>query len=86
MWGLKSQDGERYPVTPAPNPSRIDRARMTALFGDRLDEALALLANYAGDNAYAVRAADAARAWIDERRDSAPQRTEQPTAPDEAES
>ena len=49
-------------------------------------EALALLANYAGDNAYAVRAADAARAWIDERRDSAPQRTEQPTAPDEAES
>lgn len=46
----------------------IDRARMTALFGDRLDEALALLANYAGDNAYAVRAKDPARAWIDERR------------------
>jgi hypothetical protein len=44
----------------------IDHARMTALFGDRLDEGLALLANYAGDNAYAVRAKDAARAWRDE--------------------
>jgi hypothetical protein len=46
----------------------IDRARVTALFGDRLDEALALLANYGGDNAYAVRAIDAARAWVHERR------------------
>jgi hypothetical protein len=46
----------------------IDRARVTALFGDRLDEVLTLLADYAGDNAYAVRAKDAARAWIDERR------------------
>lgn len=50
----------------------IDRARMTALFGDRLDEALALLANYGGDNAYAVRAIEAARTWIDERRGGAP--------------
>ena len=50
----------------------IDRARMTALFGDRLDEALALLANYGGDNAYAVRAIEAARTWIDERHGGAP--------------
>lgn len=49
----------------------IDRARMTALFGDRLGEALALLANYGGDNAYAVRAIEAARKWIDERRGGA---------------
>ena len=82
--GIVAASGEYPPIFI--NRYGIDRARMTALFGDRLDEALALLANYAGDNAYAVRAADAARAWIDERRDSAPQRTEQPTAPDEAES
>jgi len=50
----------------------IDRARMSALFGDRLDEALALLANYSGDNAYAVRAIEAARTWIDERRGGSP--------------
>lgn len=54
----------------------IDRARMTALFGDRLDDALALLANYGGDNAYAVRAIDAARAWIDERRNGSLPSTE----------
>jgi hypothetical protein len=45
---------------------------MTALFGDRLDDTLALLANYTGDNAYAVRAIDAARAWMLERRDGSP--------------
>ena len=39
----------------------IDRARMTALLGDRLEEALALLANYTGDNAYAVRAIERRR-------------------------
>ena len=41
---------------------------MTALCEDRLDDVLALLADYSGDNAYAVRAIDAAKAWIDERR------------------
>ena len=50
----------------------IDRARMAALFGDKLDEALSLLVNYRGDNAYAVRAIQAAREWSDERRSSAP--------------
>lgn len=53
----------------------IDRARMTALFGDRLDDAIALLANYTGDNAYAVRAIDAAKEWMLERRDAAPPQT-----------
>ena len=57
------------------NRFKIDRARMTALFADRLDEALELLANYTGENAYAVRPIDAARAWIDERRS----RTHQPS-------
>lgn len=64
----------------------IDRARMTALFGDHLDEALAQLANYAGDNAYAIRAKDAARTWFDERRIGPLQRTEQPTPSNEAQS
>ena len=50
------------------NRFEINRARMTALFADRLDEVLELLANYTGENAYAVRAIDAATAWIDERR------------------
>ena len=55
----------------------IDRVRMTALFAgsDHLDEALELLANHTGENAYAVRPIDAARAWIDERRS----RTHQPS-------
>ena len=62
------------------NPSvltvdRVGHDRMTALFGDRLDDAIVLLANYAGDNAYAVRAIDAARAWMLERRDGAPTQT-----------
>ncbi len=30
------------------------------------------LANYGGDNAYAVRAIEAARTWIDERRGGPP--------------
>lgn len=50
----------------------IDRARMTALFGDRLDDAIALLANYTGDNAYAVRAIDPAKTWMLERSDDRP--------------
>jgi hypothetical protein len=50
------------------NRYKIDQARVTTLFGDFLDEALTLLADYAGDNAYAVRAKDAARIMLDERR------------------
>jgi hypothetical protein len=49
------------------NQYGIDRARMTALFGSRLDDVLTLLSNYRGDNAYATRATEVARAWIDER-------------------
>jgi hypothetical protein len=66
--------GGAYPPTFI-NRYGIDRARMTALFGDRLDDALALLANYGGDDAYAVRAIDAARAWILERRNGAAPQT-----------
>lgn len=50
----------------------IDRARMTALFGDRLDDALSLLASYSGDNACAARAVDAASEWLLERRNVTP--------------
>ena len=50
------------------NRYRIDRERMTALFGERLDEALALLAEYEGDNADAVRAKNDAESWLGERR------------------
>jgi hypothetical protein len=49
------------------NPYKIDREGMSALFGDRLDEALALLTDYQGDNAYTLRAKDAAKDWLDER-------------------
>jgi hypothetical protein len=68
--GIVDAGGE-YPPTFI-NRYGIDRARMTALFGDPLDDAIALLANYTGDNAYAVRAIDAAKAWLLERRDAAP--------------
>lgn len=47
---------------------KIDRERMTVLFGGRLDEALTLLAEYDGDNAYAIRAKDDAESWLRERR------------------
>ncbi len=53
------------------NRYEIDRVRMTALFANRLDEVLDLLANCKGENAYAVRAIDAAKMWIDERRNGA---------------
>lgn len=82
--GIVAAGGDYPPIFV--NRYGIDRPRMAALFGDRLDEVLMLLANYSGDNAYAVRANDAARAWINERRAGAPQRTEQPTPSDEAES
>ena len=80
--GIVAAGGDYPPIFI--NRYGIDRARMTALFGDRLDDALALLADYAGDNAYAVRAKDAARAWLDERRDGAPP-AEQAAAQDEPE-
>ena len=50
------------------NPYKIDRERMTTLFGERLNEVLALLAEYEGDNAYAVRAKNDAKSWLVERR------------------
>ena len=54
------------------NPYEIDRDNMTALLAERVDEALALLAEYAGDNAYALRARDAAQSWLKERRSREP--------------
>ena len=71
--GIVAAGGDYPPIFV--NRYGIDRARMAALFGDRLDDPLALLANYTGDNAYAVRAIDAARAWILERRDDSPPQT-----------
>ncbi len=59
--------GTKYPPVFI-NRYKIDRERMTALFEERLDEALALLAEYDGDNAYAVRAKPDAEAWLKERR------------------
>ncbi len=50
------------------NRYRLDRERVTALFGDRLDEALALIAGYHGDNVYALRAVDEAKLWLAELR------------------
>ncbi len=71
--GIVAAGGEYPPIFA--NRYGMDRARMTALFGDRLDDAIALLANYTGDNAYAVRAIDAARTWMGERCDGAPPQT-----------
>ena len=48
---------------------KIDRERMTALFGERIEEALLLLAEYDGTNPYASRAKDDASAWLAERRE-----------------
>jgi hypothetical protein len=50
------------------NRYTIDRTRMTAFFGDRLDEVLHVMASYQGNDAYAVRARDAAKDWLHERR------------------
>ena len=47
---------------------KVDRERMKVLFGERLDEALSLLAEYDGDNPYAVRAKEDAKSWVRERR------------------
>ena len=66
------QSGHTYVGTAGPpvfvNPYEIDRERMMALFGESLDEALILLAEYAGDNVYAARARNAAESWLEERR------------------
>jgi len=45
----------------------IDRDRAEALFGERLDEALELLAEYDGGSLYAARAKEAAASWLRER-------------------
>lgn len=50
------------------NRYAIDRARMTAVFGERVDEVLNVLASYQGNDAYAARARDAAKVWLDEQR------------------
>ena len=46
---------------------KIDRERMTVLFGERIEEVLLLLAEYDGTNPYASRAKDDASAWLAER-------------------
>ena len=58
---------EQYPPIFV-NRYRIDRERMSALFGASLDEARALLADYDGDSAYALRSKNEAQAWLKERR------------------
>ena len=50
------------------NPYEIDYSALEAFFEKRLDEALELLANYTGHNAYAVRAVAPARQWVAKRR------------------
>ena len=46
---------------------KIDRERMTTLFGERIEELLLVLAEYDGTNPYASRAKEDARAWLSER-------------------
>ena len=58
---------EQYPPAFI-NRYRIDRERMEALFGGDLNEVLALLAEYAGENPWALRAKDEATTWLQERR------------------
>jgi hypothetical protein len=60
---------DQYPPFFA-NRYKIDREKMSALFGESLDDALTLLADYAGDNAYAQRPKGEAKVWLDERRRS----------------
>jgi hypothetical protein len=50
------------------NRYKIERAKFEAFLGDRLEEGLHLLAGYAGDNPYAVRAKEDAALWLAERR------------------
>jgi len=50
---------------------KIDRGRTLALFRERLDGALVLLADYDGENPYAVRARKDAALWLKERGASA---------------
>ena len=50
------------------NRYKLDRDRMAALFGGFLDAALEQLANYSGDNPYAMRSKTEAALWLSERR------------------
>ena len=55
------------------NPYTIDRERVSALFGDHVDELLQFFADYRRDNAWAVRPKAEAQKWLNERRvDGAP--------------
>ena len=58
---------EQYPPAFI-NRYRMDRERMEALFGGDLNQVLALLAEYTGENPWALRAKDEATAWLQERR------------------
>lgn len=71
--------GDNYPPMFI-NRYTIDRGRMTAFFGDHLDEVLNVLASYQGNDPYAVRARGAARDWLDERRGGSPTEVEPRTA------
>ena len=46
---------------------KVDREKMEDLFQNQLDEALALIAEYKGDDALVQRAQDDAKAWLEER-------------------
>jgi hypothetical protein len=50
------------------NRYKIDRGRLEAFLGERLDEGLRLIAAYQGNNVYATRAKDDAKVWLEERR------------------
>lgn len=58
----------REPPPRFANPHRIERTRFSALFGDRVDEALEILATYDGTNPWAVRPKEEAAKWLAERR------------------
>ena len=60
--------GDRTDPPKFVNSYEIERSGLEAFFGKRLDEVLELLANYTGDNAYAIRAVAPARQWVAERR------------------
>ncbi len=50
------------------NRYKIDRAKLEAFLGDRLDEGLRLIAGYQGNNVYATRAREDAALWLEEGR------------------
>jgi hypothetical protein len=50
------------------NRYKIDRAKLEAFLGDRLDVGLKVMAEYKGNNVYGTRAREDAKLWLEERR------------------